>query len=75
MSDSLEATFGKLNAAFEEAAARRGLPHGMRLKAGGKIFKLRFASREMREIVLPSMEHLLMADTMMPGGFHAEYLG
>ena len=62
MNDSLAATFVKLNAAFEEAAARRASRMECRVKAGGKIFKLRFASPEMREIVLPSLEHLMMPE-------------
>ncbi|HWB61232.1 MAG TPA: hypothetical protein VG733_17250 [Chthoniobacteraceae bacterium] len=62
MRDSLDVTFEKLNTAFEEAAARRASRTECRVKAGGRIFKLRFASREMREIVLPSLEHLVMPE-------------
>ena len=61
MSAPLAAFFERFNAAFEEAAGRRESRLECRIKAGGRIFRLRFATQEMRAALFPALEHLSMA--------------
>ncbi|MGB8354528.1 MAG: hypothetical protein WCD79_11610 [Chthoniobacteraceae bacterium] len=57
MSQPLEAFSGSFKTAFEEAAAG-GAEVAHRIRIGGYIFRLRYASRMMESVTFPALEHL-----------------
>lgn len=58
MSVPLAVFFDRFKAAFEDAVAGSPSPVESRIRAGGRTFRIRFATQEMQALMLSSLEHL-----------------